>query len=64
MLDSWGVGSGALIPQASAHEEQVLSHAARHGMAEGGLQTQQPARMTSIVGYHAIFCQKKCHVLD
>lgn len=62
MLSSWGVGLGALIPQASAHEEQVCSHAARHEMAEGGL--QQPARMASIAGCHAIFCLKKCHLLD
>lgn len=63
MLNSWGVGSGALILQTSAREEQVRSHAARHEKAEGGFQTQKPARMVSIAGYHAISCQKKCHIL-
>lgn len=63
MLNSWGVGVGALIPQASAREEQVCSHTARHEMAESGLQNKQLTGMASVAGYHATFCQKKCHIL-
>lgn len=54
---------GALIPQTSAAEEQVHNHAARHETAGGPLQTQQPARLVSIAGPHAIFHRKKWPLL-